>query len=375
MSQPGSPGTLADLLPAAANILGVARTADRIGLGATAMGRCRALVVLLVDGLGWTSLGAHLELAPTLAAGLQLGPLASLLPTTTAAAVTTLGTGLTPGQHGIISSAFEVDGEPLWPLSWGTQPNPIATQPEQTVLQRAHAAGVAVTSVAPGRFQQSGLTIAALRGGAFAPADDAPARVRATREALHAARQSGAAALVYVYWPDLDKAGHVYGVASPQWRAELVAADRLVADLVAQLGLGEGLLVTADHGMVDIPDAARFDLDAHLELDRGVRRVLGEPRLRHVYCRPGEAAAVRQRWAAVLAGTAEVLEREEAVARWFDPVDPWNLDRIGDVVAMARGDHALVSNRVDSVVSSLRGQHGADSQAETEVPLLGWVGE
>jgi hypothetical protein len=278
------------------------------------------------------------------------------------------------GQHGIVGAAFEVDGAPLWPLSWKADPNPIATQPERTILERMEGAGVAVATAAPAQFRSSGLTRAALRGGQYPGADTAAERISVVAAQLAAASLADAPAFVYVYWPDLDKAGHVHGVASPQWRAALTAVDALVAELAAGLSPGTALLVTADHGMVDVPDPARIDLDIRPALSVGVRRVLGEPRLRHVYCEPGAARSTLLRWRRELAGVAVVLDRDEAAQRWFVPLDPWYSDRIGDVVAMACDDRSLVSDRVDRIVSNLRGQHGADSATERRVPLRAWLG-
>jgi len=51
------------------------------------------------------------------------------------------------------------------------------------------------------------------------------------------------------------------------------------------------------------------------------------------------------------------------------PVDDWYAERIGDVVAIARDDWALTSQRIDSMVSGLRGQHGGLTSAEVLIPL------
>lgn len=367
-------GSLADILPAVGALLGVPDTIDRIGLAAVLPAHCTSVVVLLVDGMGAQLLDAHPELTTTLSGGADLGRLLSPIPSTTAAAVTSFGTGLPVGTHGIMGSAFEVDGTPLWPLNWGTQPNPIATQPEPTMFQRMTAAGVGVASAAPAKFRGSGLTMAALRGGSYPGADSVAERVAVVADELARARAAGWASCTYVYWPELDKAGHVHGVDSQDWRSQLEIADRLVAELVAALTPGTALLVTADHGMLDVADSARVDLDDRHGLGLGVRRVLGEPRLRHIYCEPGQSGAVLRRWRAALAGYADVIDRAEAAERWFAPLDPWNSERVGDVVAMATGTFSLVSDRVDRVVSNLRGQHGADTPVEREVPLLAWVG-
>src|SRR5690606_4272829 len=130
-----------------------------------------------------------------------------------------------------------------------------------------------VTHVAPAAFERSGLTRAALRGGGFAPADAIPERVTA---ALAALRGPGRA-LVYVYFGEVDKAGHVYGPESLRWSEQVEAVDAALFDLAARMPTGTSLTVTADHGMVPSPEQERLDLAWLPELDEGVRHLGGEP--------------------------------------------------------------------------------------------------
>jgi hypothetical protein len=350
---------LADVLPGAAHVLGVP------GLAAAV----RHVVVLLVDGLGARQLEAHAELTPTLAGMAELGPASAPFPATTCVSLTSLGTGLQPGAHGIVGTSFRLDdGSVLAPLSWGANPNPIATQPEPTILERAAAAGVLVVSAAPAQHRMSGLTRAALRGGEYADAQSAADRVTIARGSIDRARAEGRASLVYVYWPELDKAGHVHGVGSGAYRAELVGTDALVGSLAELTGPDVLLMVTADHGLVDVPDERRFDLESRPILRHGVETILGEPRVRHVYAEPGRADEVLEAWRDTLADRADVRARDE-VAALMGPLEEWYADRVGDVVAIARDDWSLVSERVDRIVSSLRGQHGGVSDDEVLVPL------
>jgi hypothetical protein len=373
-----TPRPLADVLPAVAHVLGVPGHADRghwLAQGLAGQGaEPRHVIVLLVDGLGALQLAAHADLAPRLSGLPDLGPVAAPFPATTCVSLTSLGTGLPPGMHGIVGTTFRLDdGSTLAPLSWAAEPNPIATQPEPTVLERAAAAGVLVVSAAPAAHRESGLTRAALRGGEYPGAETAQDRVSVAAQAIARARGEGRASLVYAYWPDLDKAGHIHGVASPQYRDALGRVDALVAGLADLTGPDVALLVTADHGLVDVPDARRLDLESRPALRRGVQTILGEPRVRHVYTEPGRAAEVLRTWRAELGDRAEVLARAD-VADLLGPVDEWHADRIGDVVAIARDDWALVSDRVDRLVSSLRGQHGARTDAEVLVPLRAAAG-
>jgi predicted AlkP superfamily pyrophosphatase or phosphodiesterase len=368
-----TPAPLAELLPGAAHLLGVrgfatsgARLADVLG---HALGEPRHIVVLLVDGLGAQQLAANAGSAPRLAAMAEVGPMAAPFPSTTCVSLTSLGTGLPPGMHGIVGTTFRLeDGSTLAPLSWGAEPNPIATQPEPTVLERAEAAGILVTSAAPAAHRASGLTRAALRGGDYPGADTLPARLSVAAAAISRARAEQRASLTYVYWPDLDKTGHVHGVDSPAYRAALARVDSLVAGLLDLTSQDVALLVTADHGLIDVADDRRVDLEARPALRRDVETILGEPRVRHVYTLPGRAESVRSVWAEELGGRADVRTREQ-VADLLGPVDDWYAERIGDVVAIARDDWALTSHRIDSMVSGLRGQHGGLTDAEVLIPL------
>ncbi len=359
---------LAELLASAADLLGVREYLGRGAWLSAAAPDARHVVVVLIDGLGALQLSDHQALVPTLASLPEAGPLAAPFPATTSTSLASLGTGLPPGMHGVVGSAFLLDdGTVLTPLSWGSDPNPIATQPEPTVLERCEAAGVRVTSIGPASHRTSGLTRAALRGGSYLGADSAQQRIDAVASVLARSRSGERRTLTYVYWPDLDKAGHVHGVDSVAYRVELARVDGLVTGLATCVSGDVALLVTADHGLVDVPDERRIDLERNPRLRDGVRRILGEPRARHVYSQPGRAQDVATTWRRSLGDRATVLLREQA-AELMGPVDPWYADRVGDVVAIAEQDWALVSDRVDRVVSGLRGQHGGRTPAEVLVP-------
>jgi predicted AlkP superfamily pyrophosphatase or phosphodiesterase len=334
--------------------------------------RADRIVVLLVDALGlWPA--PRPESAPFLSGMAQLEPggIDAVFPSTTAASLTSLGTGLPPGAHGIVGASFwlpETDGM-LYPLGWRNSPNPLAVQPEPTVLERASQRGIAVTVVGQRAFAGSGLTIAALRGGKHVGADSPGETVMAVAQAA-AARPPG---LVYGYFSTVDKSGHVHGVDSPQQRLDLAHVDLAVLQIARRLPAGTLLLVTGDHGMIDCPDSGRIDIDA-APLSTSVARLAGEPRMRHVYLRrdvqPGEAA---DRWRRHLGDRAVVVTRSEAIAAgWFGgDVRHDVAQRIGDLLALPLRDGSLTSS-ADSIVSGLRGQHGGLTEQERKVPLLAW---
>jgi hypothetical protein len=371
---PYGAATLADVLPGAAAALGVliARgdlPADPLGL-AGALGGARRVMVLLVDGLGADLLRAHADLAPTLASlSRPVGDLSAPCPSTTPVSLATLGTGLPPGSHGILGFVTDIPGEDrtLNHIQWADDPDPDVWQSRRTVFEQAQAAGVAATAVGPYAYAGSGLTRAAYRGATYTGVVSHGDLSALALRSLAATPRS----LVYGYIPELDLTGHVRGVDSPSWRAQLGLIDRLVEQLVAGLPDDAALLVTADHGMLDVPGETRFNLDGESDLADGVRVLAGEPRARYVHAQPGAEDDVLSRWREVLGDRAWVASRDEAVASGvFGPVDDALAARIGDVVALARGSWALVTPEQEPGPSRLAAYHGSLTATELAIPLL-----
>ncbi|MFB9239599.1 alkaline phosphatase family protein [Plantactinospora siamensis] len=363
--------SLADVLPGALATLGVPGVADPLGLAGRLAG-VRRLAVLLVDGLGWHQLPLATPHAPTLGELARDGrELTCGFPSTTPTSLVSLGTGAPPGAHGVLGFRVAVPGSDrvLTHVDWWDDPDPDAWQPLSTCWQRAAAAGVAVTVVSRPEYAGSGLTRAANDGGRYVGVGD-PAALAG--EMLAALRAGPGPALVYGYHPDLDRAGHLDGVDSASWRAAAADLDAALARLVAGLPADAALLVTADHGQLNVPTGHRIDLDADDRLRSGLRAIAGEPRVRYLYARPGAAPDVRATWAELLGDAAWVLDRAEAVATgWFGPVPAAHLDRIGDVVAVCRDTYAVVATRsVNPVEARLVAYHGSITAAEMAIPLL-----
>ncbi|MDT0277851.1 alkaline phosphatase family protein [Blastococcus goldschmidtiae] len=366
--------TLADVLPGVAAALGVPLDRgdlppDPLGL-TTALAGARRVAVLLIDGLGADLVRRHAELAPTLAGlAAPAGDLSAPCPSTTPVSLTTLGTGLPPGSHGILGFVTDVPGEDrtLDHTKWRDDPDPGSWAPQPTVFARAAAAGVPTTVVAPYAYTGSGLSRAAYGGATYTGTVGAGDLAALVLRALHATPR----ALVYGYFADLDLTGHVRGVDSGSWRAQLQLVDRMVEQIVAGLPGDAALLVTADHGMLDVPPGTRLDLDAVPGLADGVRLLAGEPRARYVHAVPGAAADVLDRWRGVLGERVWVVSRDEAVASGvFGAVDPGMAARIGDVVALARGTWALTASEREPGPSRLTAFHGSLTATELAIPLL-----
>ncbi|MEV4509042.1 nucleotide pyrophosphatase/phosphodiesterase family protein [Dactylosporangium sp. NPDC049525] len=365
-------GSLAEVMPSVLSVLGMPYERDALNLGATLAGVER-VAVLLLDGLGWHQLGVAAPHAPTLTdfLGGRLGTARSItagFPSTTPVSLVTLGTGAPPGAHGIVGIVLNQPGtdQVVNHLHWDGQPDPAQWQPLPTAFTRAVNAGLAPTVISNPQFERTGLSVSAYRGARFGAGVASDEVAAAMLAALRTSR------LVYGYLPDVDRAGHDHGIGTGEWRTAVSDADRLLTRLVDGLPPNSALVVTADHGQLDIPADRRLDLDQDARLRAGVAVVAGEPRVRYLHTIPGARADVIATWQGVLGAAATVLSREEAVAAgWFGPIPQQHLARVGDVVAICHERWVvLASAHEPAKISRMVAFHGSSTAAEMQIPLL-----
>ncbi len=331
--------------------------------------RAAQVVLLVLDGLGWTQLEERRHLAPQLA-GLVGGPITSVVPSTTATALTSLTVGAPPAAHGIVGYRVVVDGptghEVLNVLRWRTgsgdaRPfvDPVAFQPLPPFQ------GQPVPVVSKSEFVGTGFTQAHQRDVpvfGWSLASSLPLRVRALVEAGEP--------FVYAYYEGVDKIAHIEGLG-PYYDAELVAVDRLVGDLLDALPAGAALAVTADHGQVDVgPRATTIDP----RLAEEAEMLSGEARFRWLHARAGENGAVDQlaRLAQKIYGdeawvvTRDQMEQED----WFGgPLKPPIRARLGDV-ALIPYEPVAYLDPADGGDARLVCRHGSLTPEEMLVPLV-----
>lgn len=348
-----------------ADIPGAAAAQERL-----AVPSATRVCVVLVDGLGYQMLTERAGHAPFLRRHLpQTQVLTVGYPSTTAASIGLFGTGQAAGRTGLAGYTVRnpATGGLANLVSWDGVGS--GWQREPNLFRAIVDQGIPVTSVGPGRFAGSGLTQAALGGARYRPAEELTDRVDATVAVL------GEPGLVYLYWGEVDKVGHQAGWSSPEWGDALAELDHELGRLARMLPAGSLLVVTADHGMVDVDPVALVDVATTPELAAAVELVAGEPRATHVYLADGGPDATDRaldRWRAVLGDRAIVTSRADAVAAgWFGPVAEHVLPVIGDLVVAATGRAGVVDSRTQTPHSLLlRGMHGSMTPGEMLVPLL-----
>ena len=172
---------------------------------------------------------------------------------------------------------------------------------------------------------------------------------------------------VYAYYDGIDKIAHIHGLEE-HYDAELVSVDRLVADLASVLPPGAALVVTADHGQVEVGPAAT-------PLDRDVMApaalVSGEGRFRWLHARPGAAADLLDAARSRYDGEAWVHPIDEVEALgWFGGVlRPEARARLGDVAVVPHRPIAYL-DPADPGDARLVCRHGSLTAEEMLVPLL-----
>ena len=353
---------------------GIPAPADGVDWLPSAADHARQLVLLVIDGLGWEQLRARAPLAPALsgAAGIDRA-ITSVAPTTTAAALTSITTGRPPADHGILGYRM-ADGERImnmlrWTLGPGGDSDarrtvPVAAFQPIAPFPGAHGPVPVVSKV---DFGGTGFTAAHL--------GDSPLidyRVPSSL-ALEVGRAlAGGAPFVYAYYDGIDKVAHAYGLGD-HYDAELVAVDRIVADVAGVLPPGAVLLVTADHGQIDV--GTRVELLGR-EAMAMIRFFSGEGRFRWVHARPGAAADLRDLLDERYGDSTWVRTRQELED------DGWFGGRLGDGFAGRLGDVALVPfepiafmDPADTGENRLACRHGSLTTDEMLVPLVALGGE
>ncbi len=320
------------------------------------------VVLLVLDGLGWDQLEERRHLAPTLA-GLVGGPITSVTPTTTATALTSIATGLPPGEHGVVGYRVAVDGEVLNVLRWSTAEGDARKRIDPELFQ-THAAFAAQRPavVTKAEFSSSGFSGAHLCEVRFNGYRVPSTMVTEVRRLLRAGEP-----FVYAYYDGIDKVAHEYGLGE-HYDAEVVAADRLVADVLAVLPPGAAVVVTADHGQVEVGDRI---VELHADLGPHIAYQSGEGRFRWLHARQGRTATLLEAAQAHHGDVAWVVTRDETIEEgWWGPkVTDAARQRLGDVALVAR-EPVSFHDPADTGPFVLIGRHGSLTRAEMLVPCL-----
>ncbi|QEO13035.1 alkaline phosphatase family protein [Agromyces intestinalis] len=339
----------------------------------------RSAIVALVDGLGASNLASRAGHARHLAGRMsRRDVIRTVFPSTTAAAIASFSTGEPPGVHGIVGYRVlepAADRVVNQLNGWDAGLLPDDWQRSATWFEQAVARGIRTVAVGAARYATSGFTRAVLRGAEYRAAATIADRVDAALELISGVQPT----IVYLYIPELDQLAHSHGWESERWLAALETVDAELARLDRLVPRGTGTLVTADHGVVDVPAHRHVFVDDRPDLLDGVRHIAGEPRCLALHLDPSLPDASRARlidgWRRAEEGRSWVLTRDEALtAGLYGPAARIPLEvraRIGDVLVAARSGIAYYDRReTNRTAEKMIGQHGSWTDEESRVPLI-----
>ncbi len=320
------------------------------------------IVLLVLDGLGWHQMQERRSLLRGLTL-MQAAPITTVAPTTTATALTSISTGLPPGEHGVIGYRMSVDRDILNVLRWTTAKGDAREViPPESIQSEVAFGGQRPPVVVRAEFRDTGFTRAHLGG-----CRHVPYRMPSTMLAEITHQLAMGEPFVYAYYDGIDKVAHEYGL-SHFYDTELVFVDRMVEYMIQELPPGVALVITADHGQVDVGDRV---FPPHPEVLGRVAHQSGEARFRWLHASPGDAGDLLRAATEHHADVAWVVSREQVLDEcWFGPkVLPGPLSRLGDV-ALVPFEPVAFEDPADTGPFHLKGRHGSMTEAEVMVPLL-----
>jgi len=320
------------------------------------------IVMLVLDGLGWEQMMERRSMLRGLTL-MQAAPITTVAPTTTATALTSISTGLAPGEHGVIGYRMNIDGDVLNVLRWMTSRGDAREViPPESIQHDVAFGGQRPPVVVRAEFRDTGFSRAHLGG-----CRHVPYRMPSTLVAEIMHQLQLGEPFVYAYYDGIDKVAHEYGL-SHFYDTELVFVDRMIEYLVQELPTGTALVITADHGQVDV---GRRIITPHPEVLSHVAHQSGEARFRWLHAHHGDEAALFDAATRHHGDVAWVVTRDQMVEdSWFGPkVLPGPLSRLGDV-ALVPFEPVAFEDPNDTGPFVLQGRHGSMTSAEVIVPLL-----
>ena len=324
------------------------------------------IVLLVIDGLGYEQLQRHAHIAPNLMS-LVGGSITTIAPSTTASALTSLVTGASPAEHGIVGYRMDMGDSIMNSLRWWSDTRDLRkVHPPATVQPIPPFVGMTIPVVSRAELEGSAFTEAHLRGSR-------PCGWRAASSIVAQCANliSSGEKFVYAYYDGIDKIAHERGFGA-YYDSEIAATDWLVGSLLNTLPSGTTLAITADHGQVQVDDNV-----VHLSNDikASLHHQSGEGRFRWLHAKRGQESDLLQIATDSYSDIAWVASRDQVIEEaWLGPARG---GRIADQVKRRLGDVALVpftattfDDPLDSGPFSLVCRHGSLTADEMFVPFL-----
>lgn len=356
------------------------------------------LVLLVVDALGYNQLKRILQKGhnPAFEAHIRSGvflPLTSVFPSTTTAALTTLHTGATPQEHGML-------GYRMYLREWGLIANMIKLSPDgdnrgdkllelglsterflgvKTVYQQLAKIGIPSYILIRGSYKDSGLSQIHGRGAKSLPFINSSDMFVQLRKLIQSKSQNPA--YIFAYWDAVDDIAHKYGPNTEEHSAEIKNVIRQLEEEVlnplSEVSIQNvALMITADHGQIFTPASKAIRMNRYKAFrDELIMPPSGEFRAMYLYAKQGRSEALKKYLIKNFHQKLAVLDSSEALEKGLwgrGEIKDEVKYRIGDVVALPKKEHILYYPYAYLTGKKIHdgGRHGGLSDEEMLVPFL-----
>ena len=356
----------------------------------------RKVILFLVDALGYNQLRSVLRSEPNLIINElisrgRFSPLTSIFPSTTVAALTSLSTGLTPQEHGMLGFHLFLreyatvadmigftpihDGEHGRLLRMGLEPQKCLRA--ETIGQRLANAGIPSYVLIKSIFKHSPLSKMFYNGAKAVHGFVNSSDMFVTLKRL-VTQNPDERSCIMVYWDAIDSISHAYGPNSEAFAAEVrnlsYSLEREFMEQVDSQISGTTLLIlTADHGQVTVPDNRLVRVDRHAKIrDNLLLPPTGDFRAAYLYAKQGKLDVLRAYLDDQLSDQMVAIPSSKALSSglWgYGDIHPEVPERMGNLVAIMRENYAFYSS-VKEKPYYTGGKHGGLTPDEMLIPFL-----
>lgn len=331
----------------------------------------KSYLVILADGLGTANIKSAAGHAGFLNQKLMSAKsLFSGFPATTSSSLTSLATGAANGSHAVLGHRV-YDRAKSQNINFlndlGLELDPREYQDLETISEQAAKNGVVVSTIGPSEYDKSGFTMATMPNAAYIPAQSFQDRFTAAKKALSVPNS-----LTYLYFPELDQFAHRYGSNSKQWLSAIEELDAELVKFARLIPSTAGVILTADHGVIDVEPARHIYLDEY-ECFSDLEQIGGDPRVSFLYFHEGTDLATKLgEIAEAIGNICEVVTIADLIAAgWLSNLSEQAKRVAPDLVLLPKADRVAYHRGFAKARSLLMiGQHGGMTQAEWEVPLI-----
>ncbi|NDC47867.1 MAG: alkaline phosphatase family protein [Micrococcales bacterium] len=329
----------------------------------------KSICVVMVDGLGFYNLkdaaghARHLN-------SLHVEKASCYFPATTSTSLTSFATGKRPDETGFYGyNLFDRStGQAMNLLSgWVDQESARSFQRLTTVSETAKELGIELDVISQSTYQDTGLTAATMPAAKFRVAESIESRFEKATQVLKQSEHR----VIYLYIPELDQTAHHYGAGSNKWIEQVELLDSLVGKFLSELPSHAGVIITADHGVIDVKEQDKIFMDEVIRSEE-LLFVGGDTRGLMIYLKDQSRRQDKMEVVkSVLGDSCYVFEIDELLSSGYWRSSGDRPELLPDFWIVARKNVALY-HRAFSRPKSLRniGHHGGFSERELTIPLI-----